>query len=1193
MSIDLPNEDVLFAVYAVQLGFATPAQVAEAASDLSGSIADLLERDGAINAQQREAVQRRVEREQRDGCETISESSAPATSGGAPTVDLSGRRGDATLAEPPSIDPGPLDEEVDERMSEAQPGRYTIKGRHASGGQARIMLAIDEHIGREVAIKEFLTNADEDEWSMQTPSSLQRSTPGMVRFLREARVTGQLEHPNIVPVHEVGRREDGTYYYTMRFVRGETLALKLKKCRTLADRMKLLGAFWDVCKAIAFAHSRGVVHRDIKPENVMVGEFGETVLLDWGVAKVAGKRDIRATDIERELRLLQRQDTGKTAAGTTIGTPSYMSPEQARGDIDEIDERSDVWGLGAVLYEILTGRPPYVGETPMDIILKVGEEPLRPVRSICPTAPAELAAVTEKALRKDRDRRYRKASDLIAEIDAWMTGSRVGAYEYSSWELLARFASQNKGTIIAVGLILAVIVGALISVSLSLRAETRARQAEHEALGRAEAARAKEHEERRVANFHLAQAYEEKADRMIEDLRSLSANVFAAASLVHNPAHPGSPFHSPEFEKRLPHSRNLWVEAASRIYRLQFGTTAALQRMLPTDEVLTRVSFSPDARRLAAGSFDNKVYVWDLARKEPDPQTLQGHKDEVYGVAFSPNGRWLASGDRNGKVILHQAASGKVHRILRGHRKTVHQVAFSPDSHLLASACWDGTSRLWNTRTGKIERVLKASADKVNGVAFSPDGRRLATVGSDAMVRVWDVEHGKLLLELAGHGDELYGVAFSPDGKWIASAGNDKNIRLWHSDDGRPGRVLSGHEDGVISLVFSPRGKLLASSSYDKTVRLWNPRSGRALLTIDGHRDFVFGAAFSSDGLTLATSGYDRTARLWSIASGRRLRVFEGHSGSVYALAHSPDGKWLASGSWDRTVRVWNPKNGRTRFVLKGHNDIVDKLAFSPDSTRLASASRDRTARVWNMRTGRVQYVLRGHRDKVYGIEFSPDGELLATASTDKTIRIWEAATGRPVLTIEGHEGSIDNVSFSPDGRMLASVAYDRTVRLWDPRTGEQLKLMSGHRDWISGVDFSPDGKHLATSGKDGVVIIWDARTGLERTRLAGHSQWVNTVTYSPDGKLLATASDDRTVRIWAADSGKLLLNIGTALEVVAVDFSPDGTRLAVGDSQYVKLYPLDFSIMDTDPRRLLQQAERRAGVELDGFDLNVLDGTR
>jgi serine/threonine protein kinase len=266
-----------------------------------------------------------------------------------------------------------------EHLTLEHPGRYSIKGEQGRGGIGRVLIAFDEHIGREIAVKELLPEKGPS-GTPPSDSPIRKTGAAAARFLREARITGQLEHPGIVPVYELGKRPDSSLYYTMKLVRGKTLAEKLHDCHSLRDRLQLLHHFLDLCQTIAYAHSRGVIHRDIKPQNVMVGEFGETVVLDWGLAKVKGQKDIRADAIERDLKLIKEAGAGETVAGKPIGTPAYMSPEQADGRIEEIDEQSDVWSLGAVLYEILTGKPPFEGVNAYEVMGKVLSDPLAPVK---------------------------------------------------------------------------------------------------------------------------------------------------------------------------------------------------------------------------------------------------------------------------------------------------------------------------------------------------------------------------------------------------------------------------------------------------------------------------------------------------------------------------------------------------------------------------------------------------------------------------------------------------------------------------------------------------------------------------------------------------------------------------------------------------------------------------------------------
>jgi len=1083
---------------------------------------------------------------------------------------------------PTSVDPGLPAMQLaddDERVSLEQAGRYTVKKVHGRGGQARVLLAFDEHIGRDVAIKELLTEPGRD-GSGSVPSSL-RSTPGMVRFLREARVTAQLEHPNIVPVHEVGRREDGTLYYTMRFVRGETLAKKLKSCRGLSERLKLLGAFWDLCNAIAYAHSRGVVHRDIKPENVMVGEFGETVLLDWGIAKVKGQKDIRARDLEKDLRLMH-QGGGKTSDGTAIGTPSYMSPEQARGEIDAIDERSDVWGLGAVLYEILTGQPPFPGDVAMEIIARVGRDPVRPVAEVCPAAPRELSAICEKALRREPAQRYQSAREFAAEINAYMTGGKVGAYRYSSLELLKRFAAQNKAAIAAAGAALLIIVAALVLVSLALRNESQARKNESQAREREAAALAQEHAERLIAGYHLAQAYAEKAARLAEDSRFLAAAVFGAASLLHNPAHPGSPDHVPTFAESHLESRDLRVQAASLVFRGRLHSLLRLEKTVVGDEVFTGVAFSPKNPVLAAAGYDGKVRLWRVPDGGPAGE-LEAGLDKVLALAFAPDGVTIAAGGRNGTVAGWEG-SARAERRLSSKGPPVQALRFSPRGDELAAALADGSVRVFRS-DGSAQRRLAAHRGKANAVAFSPDGRWLATGGEDGRVRLWSLPGGKSERDIAGTGAEVLSLAFSPDGRRLAVGDNGKKIHLWNMDAGVRERILEGHSDGVLALAFSRDGRFLASAGYDKSIRLWEADTGELWLANEVHQNFVWGLDFSADGQYLASASFDRTVRWFRFSPQTAVVSLHGHGGEIYGMAFSPRGE-LATSGWDRSAIVWDLEARRPRLRLAGHGDVVDRVVFSPDGTLLATACRDRLVRLWDAQSGALVRTLRGHGDMVYGVAFSPDGASLATSGTDRTVRLWDVASGRARAAYTGHREAVDKVVFSPDGRILASASNDLTVRLWDTRTGEQLHVFSGHGDWISDVVFSPDGRSLATSSKDGKAVVWDAASGQRRFVLEGHAQWVNSVRFSPDGRWLATGSDDGTVRVWSADDGRPQLLIACRSGVVAIEFSPDSKLLGVGDGTVVRLYPLDFSVLDGDPKRLLSLGEEILGLRLDGFRL-------
>ncbi|TNF31323.1 MAG: serine/threonine protein kinase, partial [Deltaproteobacteria bacterium] len=340
-------------------------------------------------------------------------------------------------------------------LTEEHAGRYRTRGEEdlvAAGGIGRVMRAIDTHLGREVAVKELRAE--------RLGAGLDAAEQ---RFVEEARVTGGLEHPSIVPVHELGRRPDGSLYYTMKLVRGRTLEQALAEADGLEGRLALLGHFVDLCQAVAYAHDKQVIHRDLKPANVMVGAFGETIVIDWGLARVGSHR--RATEM-----------------GKALGTPAYMSPEQARGQQDLVGKPADVWGLGAVLYDLLTGRPPFSGRSVSEVLDHVLHQPVRPVRELEPNAPGELVAICERALQRDIAARYPDAKALADEVEAYLVGGKVSAYSYSSMELLRRFVARNKALSAAVlTALVAAVVGGVLLLDAWQTADTRRVEAEHNA----------------------------------------------------------------------------------------------------------------------------------------------------------------------------------------------------------------------------------------------------------------------------------------------------------------------------------------------------------------------------------------------------------------------------------------------------------------------------------------------------------------------------------------------------------------------------------------------------------------------------------------------------------------------------------------------------------------------------------------
>jgi serine/threonine protein kinase len=464
------DRDLVLGVLAAQAGFLTPAQVMSAASKRmlardGRSLLDDLVDAGALTPERRELVMAVANEvllasggNSERALDSIPGARAPSrTLGSALPPDT------AAAVPPPETDAVPLERE----------GQYVRLDELGRGAQSIVWRALDRFLGREVALKELSPGVAGD-----APDS---SSAGRARLVREAKLTAQLDHPGIATILELVQRPDGTLCAAQKLVRGKTLKTALARCRNLGERLALLPHLVGVAQTITYAHARGVVHRDLKPSNVMVGPYGETVVLDWGLAKRREQADAVSAAATPEL------GPDLTQVGVALGTPSYMSPEQARGDLAAIGERSDIFGLGAMLYELLTGRPPFRGVDNAHVIEKVLLGHMMPVRVLCPEAPAELAAIAERALRSNPADRYPDAGAFASELLVYQAGGPVQAYRYGSLERVRTFVRRNRGLSAAIAAAVLILLGGAVAVGVQLpRARVNLASAQVERAPRAD-----------------------------------------------------------------------------------------------------------------------------------------------------------------------------------------------------------------------------------------------------------------------------------------------------------------------------------------------------------------------------------------------------------------------------------------------------------------------------------------------------------------------------------------------------------------------------------------------------------------------------------------------------------------------------------------------------------------------------------
>jgi WD40 repeat protein/tRNA A-37 threonylcarbamoyl transferase component Bud32/tetratricopeptide (TPR) repeat protein len=1012
---------------------------------------------------------------------------------------------------------------------------YEILGELGRGGMGIVYQAWHERLRRRVAVKVLrggaLAGADE-----------------RARFRIEAEAVARLEHPNIVHIHEVGEQA-GQPYFVLEYIEGGSLAetlgrgpLAVPGKETNRQAAALVEA---LARAMDYAHRRGVVHRDLTPRNVLLAADGTPKITDFGLAKLLVGGEAR------------------TQTGAFLGTPSYVAPEQAEGRTKAIGPATDVYALGAILYECLTGRPPFQSDHPFETLRRVvADEPVPPGR-LQPKVPRDLETICLKCLHKAPAQRYESAAALADDLHRFLAGEPIRARPIGAPERALKWVKRRPAVAALLGVSAFAVLALLTGAALFTRqlqeerdnADRESRKAKEQAR-RAEKARADALRQKTIANQEKRKALAEKRNTQRENANYRHTLYAAHTHLAYQAwldGHtgrvlelldgPGCPTDLRGWE---------WDYLRGLCHKDKWTFQAH-------DGRITCLAYSPDGRLLVSAGYDRRVCLWDLGRGKR-LRTLRGHKGWVGQVAFNSRGRLLASASDDGTVRVWQPSGGRLVRELLPRFGWARCVAFSPDDRLLAAGGRGGTVKLWDTATWREVRVLRGHIDLVQGVAFSPDGRLLASAGVDRVVRLWDPHRGTETRALGGHANQISHVAFSPDGQTLATASEDTTVKLWETTTGREIRTFQGHTAWATWVAYSPDGRFLASASCDKTVRLWDLRRGQPVLVYRGHQNVLDCVAFSPDGRWLASADLGGTIKFWDTAGdpqeGRTLRA---EPEAVTRVAFGPDGRVLASANRSRTagtVWLWDLERGQPRRVLRGHGAEVWGLAFSPDGRRLATGSDDQTVKVWDAATGRLLRTLAGHGHWVRDVAFSADGRRLAAACYDGTITLWDPGTGRPKGRLTGHREAVVSVVFDRAGR-LASGSGDGTVRLWDVAKGRLLRTLRAQAGRVFAIAVSPDGGLLASAGDGGTVNLWSPRSAKPGRILHGHTASVSALAFSPDGRRLVSASYDTTLKIWGVSSGQEILTLHKHTEILyTVAFSPDGRRLATaGGDQVIQLW--------------------------------------
>jgi WD40 repeat protein/serine/threonine protein kinase len=1018
-------------------------------------------------------------------------------------------------------------------------GDYELLEEIARGGMGVVYKARQKSLDRMVAVKMLLFGEQSGKELVQ-------------RFRAEAAAAASLQHPNIVAIHEVNAHE-GQPFFVMDFIEGQSL-VKLAAGQPL-PATRAARYVQIVAEAIHYAHEHGILHRDLKPSNVLIDLFDQPRVTDFGLAK----------------RL--HHDSELTLSGQVLGSPNYMPPEQAAAKRGQVGRRCDVYSLGAILYHLLTGRPPLVGETLTDTLHSVlNTEPVSP-RLLNPSVPRDLETLCLKCLEKEPARRYQTAQALAEDLDRFLRAEPIRARSIGPTARLWRWC-RRKPLVASLGaatllLLLAVGVGSPIAIYRISRERERAERGELDARQKAYAS------DMKLAQQELAQN-----------------NLGLAQELLnrHRPAaNPPRSSRREEAHSSAGDSQSLVTSAATDLrgweWRYLWRQCQGEQRFILGEHTngATAVGMLADGKTVFSAGGDKLVRLWDLESRR-EIGRLQ-HAEEVVGAALSHDSRWLATATakyaESHPLLLWDLATPQLATTLTSNFwLRAGSITFSPDNKWLAFATHFGGVRLWDVTTrSEITNLPSFNSSLARiGLAFSPDSRTLAyNENEHGAILLWDVA-SRSVDRLAGHHDLVRSLAFSPDGQSLASGSQDRTARIWNLAEQRKVFGFTNDSGEFGSIAFSPDGRILAMSvggSAGRVIRLEDVQTGSPITQLRGHRKSISSLAFTRDGQTLLSASDDGTIRVWDVVppvKEKAAHLFAQNSISTEwraygpALFLAPDGRHLLAVYTNETFSVWDTlrlaEGQRHRLPLTN----TTTAAVAPGGRLAAFGSRDGKMMLWDVGTSQARFFARPDTNKIHRLVFSLDGRFLAAADDSKTlaemaarndlrrtIRVWEVGARKEthVHTIEGELPV--SLTFSADARALMAGGWKGSINLWPLDGPGEASTFPGHSQQAGGVALLPDGKTLISVGDD--IRFWDVHTRRQTGNLNPRAGAYR-IALSPDGRRFATAAGDGSISIWDITSHEEVATLqGHQESVMQLAFTPDGGQLVSASKDQLRVW--------------------------------------